>query len=383
MKHLLLCVVAMAVAVSSSGDTARGDRCTPSVTTVSGTHAPVTVCSGALIFADDFEEFDLEKWQHENTLSGGGNWEFQWYSNNRSNSFAHSGLLFIRPSLLADQFGANFLTSGTLDIEGGAPADRCTNPKWYGCERSGSPSNIINPIKSARVRTVDSFSFRYGRVEVRAKMPAGDWLWPAIWLMPAHNVYGTWPASGEIDLVESRGNRDMYNGGVHIGTHEAGSTLHYGPYPELNGWERAHWERRNNRGYNAEFHRYQLEWTPDFIKFSIDDVELGRVSPGAGGFWQHGGFNSHNVENPWRYGSKMAPFDQKFYLIMNVAVGGTNGFFPDGVTNPLPKPWWNGSPSAAADFWNGRNGWLPTWNLDKNDGRDASLQVDYVRVWAL
>lgn len=46
--------------------------CTPSVTTVSGTHAPATVCSGALIFADDFEEFDLEKWQHENTLAGGG-----------------------------------------------------------------------------------------------------------------------------------------------------------------------------------------------------------------------------------------------------------------------------------------------------------------------
>lgn len=46
--------------------------CTPSLTTVSGTHAPITVCSGALIFADDFEEFDLEKWQHENTLSGGG-----------------------------------------------------------------------------------------------------------------------------------------------------------------------------------------------------------------------------------------------------------------------------------------------------------------------
>lgn len=46
--------------------------CTPSITTVSGTHAPVTVCSGTLIFADDFEEFDLEKWQHENTLAGGG-----------------------------------------------------------------------------------------------------------------------------------------------------------------------------------------------------------------------------------------------------------------------------------------------------------------------
>lgn len=84
----------------------------------------------------------------------------------------------------------------------------------------------------------------------------------AIWLMPAHNVYGTWPSSGEIDLVESRGNRNMVLNGNNIGTQEAGSTLHYGPYPELNGWERAHWIRRNGNGYDREFHRYQLEWTP-------------------------------------------------------------------------------------------------------------------------
>ncbi|XP_063379340.1 beta-1,3-glucan-binding protein-like [Cydia fagiglandana] len=358
--------------------------CTPSVTTVSGSHAPATVCSGDLIFSDEFNEFDLEKWQHENTLGGGGNWEFQYYSNNRTNSFVHSGNLYIRPSLTANQFGNAFLASGTLNIHGGAPADQCTNPQWWGCERTGTATNVLNPIKSARVRTVNSFSFRYGRLEVRAKMPAGDWLWPAIWLMPAHNVYGTWPSSGEIDLVESRGNRNMLSNGLHIGTQEAGSTLHYGPYPELNGWDRAHWVRRNTNGYNSNFHRYQLEWTPDFLRFSIDDVELGRVTPGNGGFWEYGGFGQgRDISNPWRYGSKMAPFDQKFYIIMNLAVGGTNGFFPDGVSNPSPKPWWNGSPTAMTDFWLAQNAWLPTWNLDVNDGQDASLQVDYVRVWAL
>ncbi|CAG9560383.1 unnamed protein product [Danaus chrysippus] len=363
---------------------AGAQACVPSVTTVSGTHAPVTVCSGAMIFADDFEEFDLEKWQHENTLAGGGNWEFQYYNNNRTNSFAQDGKLFIRPSLTADQFGENFLYTSTLNIEGGAPADRCTNPQWYGCERTGTPNNILNPIKSARIRTVNSFSFRYGRVEVRAKMPAGDWLWPAIWLMPAYNSYGTWPASGEIDLVESRGNRNMIQNGLHIGTQEAGSTLHFGPYPDWNGWETAHWVRRNQGGYDYDFHRYQLEWTPDFIKFSIDDVELGRVAPGNKGFWEYGGFSKNpNVLNPWRYGSKMAPFDQKFYIIINLAVGGTNGFFPDNVFNPTPKPWSNNSPRAATDFWNGRNSWLPTWMLNQNEGHSASLQVDYVRVWAL
>lgn len=57
----------------------------------------------------------------------------------------------------------------------------------------------------------------------------------------------------------------MWSGGVHIGTHEAGSTLHFGPYPGLNGWDRAHWARRNADGWNSNFHRYQVEWTPGNI----------------------------------------------------------------------------------------------------------------------
>lgn len=65
---------------------------------------------------------------------------------------------------------------------------RCSNPAFYGCERGGSPSNIINPIISARLRTISSFSFKYGRLEINAKMPAGDWLWPALWLLPRYVI---------------------------------------------------------------------------------------------------------------------------------------------------------------------------------------------------
>ncbi|XP_023948455.2 beta-1,3-glucan-binding protein-like [Bicyclus anynana] len=357
--------------------------CRPTVTTVSGTHAPDRVCGGELVFSDEFNSFDLGRWQHELTLAGGGNWEFQYYDNNRTNSFTQNGVLFLRPSLTADQFGAHFLRNGNLNIEGGQPADRCTNPQWYGCERRGTQNNPINPVKSARIRTVQSFNFRYGRVEVRARMPAGDWLWPAIWFMPTHNSYGSWPASGEIDLVESRGNRQMFSNGLHIGTQEAGSTLHFGPFPGQNAWSRAHWLRRNGNGWDRNFHNYQLEWTPDFMRFSIDNTELGRITPTNAGLWQFGGFNTSPFQNPWRFGTKMAPFDQQFFLIMNVAVGGTNGYFPDNVQNPHPKPWRNNSPTAAADFLNAQGNWLPTWNLNVNEGRDAALQVDYVRIWAL
>jgi beta-glucanase (GH16 family) len=80
---------------------------------------------------------------------------------------------------------------------------------------------------------VNSFAFKYGRVEVRAKLPKGDWIWPAIWMLPKHNAYGTWPASGEIDIMESRGNGASYPLG---GNDAFGSTLHWGPYYGMNGF---------------------------------------------------------------------------------------------------------------------------------------------------
>ena len=73
----------------------------------------------------------------------------------------------------------------TMSLWGSSPADYCTCNDWYGCERtSGAGGNILNPIMSARVRTVNSFAFKYGRIEIKAKMPKGDWLWPALWLLP-------------------------------------------------------------------------------------------------------------------------------------------------------------------------------------------------------
>ena len=82
---------------------------------------------------------------------------------------------------------------------------------FYGCDRtSGAGGNYLNPIKSARIRTAESFSFTYGKVEVKAKLPRGDWLWPAIWMLPRDNQYGDWPSSGEVDIMESRGNAPSY-----------------------------------------------------------------------------------------------------------------------------------------------------------------------------
>lgn len=356
--------------------------CVPSPTTVSGTHAPKEFCSGDLIFEDNFDDFDAKIWEHETTLAGGGNWEFQWYGNNRSNSYTENGVLYIRPTLTVDTLGYQPMISELLSVHGGGPREHCTNAQFWGCERMGTPANIVNPVRSARVRTQESFNFKYGKAEIKAQIPVGDWLWPAIWFMPRWNHYGTWPNSGEIDLMESRGNLNLIHKGVHIGTQQIGQTLHFGPYYYLNGEEYVHIMTNDANGFEKDYHLYQLEWTPDYIKFSIDNVERGTV---RGPYWQLGRFDERapKTDNPWRNAGPSAPFDQEFYLILNVAVGGTNGYFPDDAQNPTGKPWSNQSPVAYTEFWNNRGAWLPTWDLENDYSKRASMKVDYVKVWAI
>jgi len=115
---------------------------------------------GSLIFEDTFDKLDFSKWEHELTMGGGGNWEFEWYVNNRSNSYVRNGVLYIKPTLTEDAIGENTLRTGTVDIWGGSPADQCTANNFYGCFRSAPGSgNVINPIRSARLRTAKSFAF--------------------------------------------------------------------------------------------------------------------------------------------------------------------------------------------------------------------------------
>ncbi|XP_037916848.1 beta-1,3-glucan-binding protein-like [Hermetia illucens] len=356
--------------------------CPASLTTASGSAVQKTdrICAGELIFEDNFDKLNFKHWQHESTLAGGGNWEFQWYTNNRSNSYTEDGILHIKPTLTSEIYGEAFLSSGTLSIQGD-----CTNAAFWGCERTGTPTNIINPIRSARLRTLKSFSFKYGSVEVRAKLPAGDWLWPAIWMLPTDNAYGSWPSSGEIDIIESRGNRNLVENGENIGTERVASTLHFGPAPQFDSFENTSFitNTATGQGYNLDFHRYQFEWSPDRITFKIDDVETGSVDVGSG-FWDRGEFDTNypGLANPWKAGEKSAPFDQEFHLIINLAVGGVT-FFPDDASNPDRKPWLNTSPKAATEFWNARDAWLKSWNYYEEGNADSHFQIDYIRVYAL
>ena len=98
----------------------------------------------------------------------------------------------------ADEIGTDAIFDGkTYNLTG------CTetfNASACNVRSNKGTNTVINPVKSARISTVDSVSIVYGKVEVKAKMPRGDWLWPAIWMLPKDEKYGEWPKSGEIDV---------------------------------------------------------------------------------------------------------------------------------------------------------------------------------------
>lgn len=134
--------------------------------------------------------------------------------------------------------------------------------------------------------------------------------------------------------MESRGNRNLTIDGNSIASDHIGSTLHFGPNPSLNAYPSANFAQVNETHFSDNFHRYQMEWTPEHMIFSVDDIETGRIEIGAGGFWEHGRFetNAPGVWNPWRHATPAAPFDQEFYFIFNLAVGGV-AFFPDNAVS--------------------------------------------------
>lgn len=322
-----------------------------------------------LILEDNFDTFDLSLWKHQLSLSGGGNWEFEYYDNNRSNSYVKDGVLYLHPTLLADDIGEANLKGGyNLDIWGATPADACTGANFYGCFRTaGAGGNWLNPVKSASLRTAESFYFKYGKVEVRAQLPKGDWLWPAIWMLPRWNNYGNWPASGEIDIMESRGNAPSYPPG---GRDTFGSTLHWGPGWTEDLWSKTHQEYKHTSALSDEFHVYGLIWNETYIGTYLDTEDQKVLSyPINESFWKLGGWGG-TWDNPWQAAGNNAPFDSEMYLIINLAVGGTNSYFPDG----FGKPWNNAESSAVNSFWSAKGQWYPTWT--------QPMAIDYVKVWS-
>ena len=154
---------------------------------------------------------------------------------------------------------------------------------------------------SSRIKTQGKQSFKYGRIDIRAILPKGKGIWPAFWLLPQDNVYGGWPKSGEIDMMENMGSEPS----------KVVGTLHYGPGPGSTYISRNYSVPGPN--LNDQFHLFSLEWKQDQIKWYVDDVLYSTINKA-----DLGGLNY--------------PFNEKFFLIINLAVGGNFSGNPDAST---------------------------------------------------
>lgn len=303
------------------------------------------------------------------------NFQFEETTNTDENVFIKDHQLHIKPTLQ----DAKLIEADTLLNLTALGTCTAQNDIEFNCISRTNSTNgtIIQPVKSGRINTRAGASIKYGRVEVNAQIPKGDWLWPAIWMMPISSVYGAWPASGEIDIMESRGNNHSYrDGGNDIVT----SSLHWGPDSTQDGYWATSWKKRAlHSEFGDGFHTFGLEWSEKYI-FTYIDTTLLQVFylPFNQPFWPRGNFgaSSHNgtrLVDPWSAtGRPQTPFDQEFYLIINVAVGGRNGWFTDGVGG---KPWVDRSLTAKNEFWMARDQWLPTWE------KSGEMIVNTVKMW--
>ncbi|WP_024860288.1 family 16 glycosylhydrolase [Ruminococcus flavefaciens] len=243
----------------------------------------------SLLWNDEFtaDALDESKWNYEPHEPGWTNEELQEYTTSTDNVFTRDGKLVIKAIKTEKENRTKYITYTSGKVTGKKKTD-----------------------------------FTYGKVVVSAKVPEGQGLWPAIWMMPTdEGHYGQWPKCGEIDIMEVLGND----------VNTAYGTLHYGePHGEIQGT----WGLTEG-SYADSFHEYSVEWEPGEIRWYIDG-------------------NLYNTANDWFTAVKgedekpyPAPFDQPFFVQMNLAVGGT----------------WPGNPDETTDF-------------DK-----AEFEIDYVRVY--
>lgn len=144
---------------------------------------------------------------------------------------------------------------------------------------------------STRMVSKGKGDFRYGRFEARARVPKGRGTWPAIWMLPTESVYGGWPHSGEIDILEHVGyDQDV----VHISVHT--QAYHHSIQTQKTAFTKI-------QEASDQFHLYRIDWTPQYIKGFVDDKELFHFD------------NENKTYKEW-------PFDQKFHWIINLAIGG-------------------------------------------------------------
>ena len=240
-----------------------------------------------LKWSDDFEgdALNLNDWNIETHDPGWVNNELQEYTDSSQNIYVKDGKLVLKPIKTVDETGTVRYTSG-------------------------------------RVNTQNKHDFKYGLFEAKVKVPKGQGFLPAFWMMPTNeNLYGQWPRCGEIDIMEVLGNQ----------TNTSYGTIHYGnPHSESQGNYTL-----VDGDFSEEYHVFSAEWEPGKITWYVDGNRIHTESD-----WYSATEGQGEITYP-------APFDQPFYMILNLAVGGN----------------WPGNPDETTDI------------------NQASYYIDYVKVY--
>ncbi|MBA4747794.1 MAG: glycoside hydrolase family 16 protein [Sphingopyxis sp.] len=276
MKRIATLVLAMLAATSAS--------CTEG--------EPVATASEwELVWSDEFDATTLDpnKWKPEVSCWGGGNDERQCYTGRPANVEVSGGLLRLK-----------------------AREERYTGPDRPP-EIAARPNPQVNQyFTSGKVRTRGLASWRYGKVEVRAKVPKGQGTWPAVWMMPANDHYGPWPRSGEIDILEAvniGASCDACTG--EMGENRTLSAVHFGDFAPKNDHVSQRVALPDLSLPSDDFHVWTLEWGQGLMHFSLDGRRYWTVTA-----------DKWNSASKRAKGNPLAPFDQPFYIMANLAVGG-------------------------------------------------------------
>ncbi len=211
-----------------------------------------------------------------------------------------------------DVNGAPDATKWVYDLGGGGWGNQelqtyTSNPANVVVEDGMLKITAINTggsFTSARIKTQGKFEQAYGRFEARMKMPWGPGIWPAFWMLGADIDTNPWPQCGEIDIMEYRGQQpNLIHGSVHGPGYSGGEaiTKSYG-FP--------------NDRFDVDFHLFAVEWGTNFIQYYVDDVLYQQIRP-------------EDLPGEWVY-------DSPFFILLNVAVGGTYVGFPTPDT-PFPQ----------------------------------------------
>jgi len=262
-----LCLVVLAMSIPSLA-------CRSSAPSRPASRSPQASAAWTLLWSDEFEgptgsPVDATKWVLQVGGNGWGNSELQYYTERTANAF---------------------LSNGSLAI-------RALREPYLG------PDGVARDFTSARLKTQGHFEQAYGRFEARLKIPRGQGVWPAFWLLGADIPQVGWPRCGEIDIMENIGREPST---VH-------GTIH-GPGYSAEGGLSAAYMLPGAKVFADDFHVFAVEWEPSEIRWYVDDRLFAKRTPSdlpPGRSWV---------------------FDHPFFVILNLAVGGKWPGNPDSTT---------------------------------------------------